>query len=263
MARRYANPATDKTLAEAQARVEAARERLRAVEQGDPTAFGCDAELAGAEAAVRAAERRVTALEALLAERMARSGKRAEVAKAAGGDLKSMATSLAASRDQVAAAWAELLRVLGQLAVLADAHNQALASARDRLASLGLATQDDLVPDGEHAEGTLPAGVRAEGTDWTPIPALGLADHAMQAVFTDRTVQAGRFRWRAHEVTARADQLKVPSLAAMKVTLPAGPQPLVARAAPLERPAAGLAEVGGYYPPKPPRPLPPGMVRTA
>jgi hypothetical protein len=76
--------------------------------------------------------------------------------------------------------------------------------------------------------------------------------------------EVGKYTWRSHEVEARADGLKVPALTS---AVPAAP---VAAPIPADRLSVKdmmaepqLAETGGYYPRKPPRPLPPGMVRTA
>jgi len=87
-----------------------------------------------------------------------------------------MATALAASRDQVAAAAAEHLRTLAGLASAGSEHNARLAEARARVAELGLRVRDDLVDEGQdHAEGVLDAGgLRADGTDWLPVDAGGL-----------------------------------------------------------------------------------------
>ena len=81
----------------------------------------------------------------------------------------------AASRDALAAAASEHLRSLAALATAAAGHNALLAEAHAKLAELGLRTRDDWLDEGqEHAEGTIDGGgVRAGGTDWTPVPAAG------------------------------------------------------------------------------------------
>src|SRR5215472_10314790 len=151
----------------------------------------------------------------------------------------------------------------------ADVHNKALAAAQARLSELGLRVRDDLLPeDAEHGEGVLERGVRADGTDWIPVDPAGVLAHALRLVFASYgrghlMADIGRYRWRPHEVEARADGLKVPAL-----TAPLPPVPLPAPI-PSDRlivwymlPEPQLAEVGGYYPPKPPRPVPRGMVRA-
>ena len=64
--------------------------------------------------------------------------------------------------------------------------------------------RDDLVDDGEeHAEGILDGpGLRAGGTDWTPIPAAGVVAHGLRQVFGRETrlhplAEVGRYTWRA------------------------------------------------------------------
>jgi hypothetical protein len=238
MARKYVNPnhpptlMTDQLLAEARERGKAAAERVRAAERADPATPGWDQEYEMAEAAARAAARRVEGLERLCAAQLERSGKRAEAVKAAG--LEPVTAGLAASRDAVAAAAAEHLRALASLASAAEEHNRLLAQHRTRLAELGLRIRDDLVDEGqEHAEGVLDGpGLRAGGTSWTPVPAAGVAVHALRLVFD----AAGGFRgpfshmrgwWRAHEVESRPDGLKIPSLEDTGATLPPGPVQVV------------------------------------
>ena len=61
----------------------------------------------------------------------------------------------------------------------------------------------------------------------------------------------------------RADGLKVPALTAAVPAAPA-PAPIPERLSVQDMMAEPqLAETGGYYPPKPPRPLPRGMVVRA
>jgi hypothetical protein len=236
LARRYVNPTlpsttvTDKTLAEARARAEAAQARLREAESADPTRAGWDQEYDAASAAVRATERRVTALESLRAAQLERSGKRDAAVKSAAGDLAAIAKGLAASRDAVAAAAGEHLRTLAALVNAAESHNALVGKSRDRLATLGLAVRDDLVDveaGQEHPEGVLDTGVRAGGTDWIPVPAQGVVDHAVRQVFRDPLTQQGRFRWRAHETDQRADGLRLPSLADVGAVLPPWPPRVV------------------------------------
>jgi hypothetical protein len=235
MARRYV-PAgalalvTEATVAAAQARLDGARGRLREAEGADPASQGWDGEFDAASAAVRAAERRLEALTSLRAAQVERSGRRAETVKSSAKELASIAAGLAASRDAVAAAAAENLRGLANLATVTAAHNERLASGRGRLAELGLATVDDLLDidrGEEHPEGTLGrTGVRVSGTDWTPVEARALADSARLQVFKDRETQAGRFRWRPHELGQRPDGLAVPTLAGIGAAVPAGPPPV-------------------------------------
>ncbi len=239
MARHYvknpagsATPVTDDLLEQARAKAGAAAARLRAAEHADPALPGWEAEYSAATAAARAAGRRVEALEQLRAAQVERGGQRAAAVKAAAKDLAATATSLAASRDQVAAAAAEHLRALAALASAAAEHNARLAESRARLAELGLQVHDDLGGE-DHDEGVLASGLRAGGIDWTPVAALGLADHAVRQVFKDPQTQAGRFRWRSFEVERRADGLKVPTLADAGATVPEVPQPVVARPAAL------------------------------
>jgi hypothetical protein len=250
VARRYANPAksvalvTEAVVAEAQGRLDRARERLRGAESADPALPGWDSAYDVAAAAVRAAERRLEALTSLRAAQVERSGKRDAAVKASAGERGGIAAGLGASRDQVAAAAAEHLRALANLAVAVDAHNGKLAAGRARLAALGLAVVDDLVAEGgEHPEGTLGrGGLRAGGVDWTPVEPRALADHARLQVFRDRETQAGRFRWRPHELGQRPDGLPVPTLAGVKATLPPAPVPVPIPPRPTIR--DGLAEPG-------------------
>jgi hypothetical protein len=191
--------------------------------------------------------------------------------KAAAGDLKSMSVSLAVSRDAVAAAANEHLRTLAALAVAAEGHNALLATSRARPAELGLAVRDDLVDvdDGqEHAEGALERGLRAGGVDWIPVDAAGLTAHAARQVFASYgplhpLAEVGKYTWRPFEVEQRADGLKVPALTS---AVPAAPVPVPIPADRLTvrdmLPEPQLAETGGYYPPKPLRPVPRGMVRA-
>jgi hypothetical protein len=60
-------------------------------------------------------------------------------------------------------------------------------------------------------------GLRADGTDWTPIPPGGVEAHAVRLVFAGygphhQLAALGKYQWRPHEVEARADGLRVPSL---------------------------------------------------
>jgi hypothetical protein len=235
VARRYVNPAksvalvTESTLAGAQVRVDRARERLQAAESADPLAPGWDGEYDAASAAVRAAERRLEALTSLRAAQVERGGKRDAAVKASGKELEGIAAGLRASRDQIAAAAAEHLRALAGLAMAVDAHNGKLAAGRARLAALGLAVRDDLVDEGqEHAEGTLDRGVRAGATDWIPVDAGGVTAHALRQVFASYgplhpLAEVGKYTYRPHEVQARADGLRVPSLANVKAVVPSAP----------------------------------------
>ena len=238
MARKYINPnrssatVTGKQLAEARERLEAAQGRLAGAEQADPGAPGWADTYSAALGAVKAAARRVDLLEALQASQLERAGKRAAAVKAAGGELASVASALAASRDQVAAAAAGHLRALAALAAAEDAHNRAVASARAELARRGLAVRDDLAAGGaDHAEGTLDGGgVRAGEVDWTPLPAGGVAAHALREVYRAHgplhpLAEAGKYTWRAHEVESRADQLEVPTLASIGAEVPEVPRP--------------------------------------
>jgi hypothetical protein len=223
VARRYVNPAksvalvTESTLGEAQARLDGAREQLRTVEAGDPLQPGWESEFDHASVAVRAAERRLEALTSLRAAQLERSGQRAAAVKAAGKELDSLAASLGASRDQVAAAAADHLRALAALASAVDAHNAGLAAGRARLAALGLSVRDDLVDvdqGQEHPEGTLDSGVRCGGVTWLPIPAPGLVAHALTETFGRfrGPFASMRFAWPSYQVERRPDQLAVPSL---------------------------------------------------
>jgi hypothetical protein len=224
VARRYVNPAksvaqvTEKTLAEAQSRLDEARGHLRDVEGMDPAAPGWDAEWATAAGAVRGAERRLEALTSLRAAQLERSGKRDATVKAAAKDLAAIAAGLGASRDQVGAAAADHLRALAAVKAAVDAHNDLLTGSRAQLAALGLAVRDDLVDveaSQEHAEGTLDGGgLRAGGVNWTPIPAPGLVAHALVTTFGRfrGPFASMRFMWPAYQTTTRPDGLQLPSL---------------------------------------------------
>lgn len=252
-------------LALARERVSAAAERLRAAEGGDPTQPGWDREYEAATVAARAVERRLAALERLRAAQVERSGKRDAAVKSSAPELKSIAKALAASRDAVAAAAAEHLRTLAGLAVAEEAHNALLAKSRARLAELGLRVRDDLVDEGqEHDEGTLDGpGVRAGGTDWTPLPPGGVAAHAARTVYAacgplHPLATVGGRTWRSFEVQSRADGLKVPSLKDAGAVAPQGPPPMVmpprlSVAEFVEHPEAPLP--GGFYKDPPPRRL--------
>lgn len=272
MARKYVNPAgsvtpvTDKLLIEARARAEAAAARFRQAEHADPLASGWDAEFESATMAARATARRVEALEQARAAQIERGGKRDAALKSAAGDLKSIASGLTATRDAVAAAAAQHLKSLAALAVAEQAHNALLAQSRARLAELGLRVRDDLVDDGgEHAEGVLDShGLRAGGTDWTPIPAAGVVAHGLRQVFGHENTlhplsQVGRFTWRAHEVESRPDELRVPTLADAGVVPPETMPRVIARSAPLadvlppREDVPGHVNVSGYEPAAPRR----------
>ena len=225
MARRYINPAgtaafvTAEVVGQARERVAAAAGRLQAAEQADPGLSGWDAEYDGASTALRAAERRLEALERLRAAQVERGGKREAAVKAAAPDLAAAAKELTASRDRVADAARRHLAALADLAGAVDGHNALLAGQRSAVAALGLAMRDDLVAEGgEHGEGTLEGGgLRADGVDWTPVPAGAIEAHALRQVFGGYSAvhplaQVGKYQWRAHEVGQRADGLRVPSL---------------------------------------------------
>lgn len=235
LARRYVNPAgpatpvTDPVLAEARAKADAAAARLCAAELADPEQPGWDAEYGAAAAAAHTTGRRVEAVERLRAAQVERSGARAAAVKAA--DLEAVAAGLSASRDQLGAAAAGHLRALAGLATAADAHNVLLAQSRARLAELGLRVRDELVDvdaGQEHAEGVLDGpGVRAGGIDWRPVPAPGIAAHALRLVFRLPGLRgpfaATRYTWGPHQVESRPDGLKVPSLEDAGATLPPEP----------------------------------------
>jgi hypothetical protein len=235
VARKYVNPAqqsaipavTEGALAEARGKLTAAQARLAEAERADPSAPGWDGEYEAASAALRAAERRVAALEMLRAAQAERGGKRAAAVKAAG--LEGIAADLAASRDQVAAAAVAHLAALAALASAARKHNSLLARHRAALAAAGIATRDDLVDADhgqEHPEGTIDGGgLVAAGIVWTPVPAPGVAAHALRLVFDTAVGFRGPFAfmrgwWRAHEVESRPDGLKVPSLEDVGAVLP-------------------------------------------
>ncbi len=250
MARKYVNPAKsapsvdDKLLDEARAKAEVAGARLREAEHGDPLSPGWDAEYESAVAAARAASRRVGALEQLRAAQLERGGQREATVKASAKDLKAIAAGLSASRDQIAAAAAEHLRSLAALAATASEHNSRLSEARGRVAELGLRVRDDLVDDGaEHAEGVLDGpGLRAEGIDWLPVPGAGVVAHALRQVYGRESplhplAEVGRYTWRPHEIGARPDGLKVPTLADAGAVAPEAPP----RAIPRSTPVADLA----------------------
>lgn len=268
MARKYVNPnhpvtlVTDKVLAGARAAAEAAARRLREAEGSNPSLPGWDSEYEAAAAAVRATERRVAALESLRAAQVERGGQRDAAAKGAAGELKEITAGLAASRDEVAAAAAGHLRALAALSSAAEAHNGLLARYRARLAELGLRVRDDLVDEGqEHAEGVLEGpGLRAGGVAWTPVPAPGVAAHALRLVFGGDfrgPFVATRHAWRAHEVWSRPDGLKVPSLKDAGATLPPAPPVPVLTSRPSIRDLDGSRETPadmderkrtGFYP---------------
>ena len=262
---------TDGQLAEARAKAEAASAHCREVERGDPLKPGWDAEFLAAETAVKATARGVEALEALRAAQLERSGVRAAAVKAAGPDLKASASALAASRDTIAAAAAEHLRAFAGLVAAAEAHNAALAGFRSQLAAKGLRVKDELVDEGqEHEQGAMDAGLRAGGTDWTPVPAAGVAAFALRQVFGAESplhplAQVGRFTWRAHDVEARPDGLRLPTLEDVGATMPERPRPVVARSTPVAdllpaREVVPGQDRSGYFPS--PRPGLPKIMST-
>lgn len=228
-------PVTDQLLDEARERAEVAAARMREVEHADPSRDSWAAEYEAAAAAARATSRRVEGLERLRAAQIERSGKRDATAKAAAGDLKSIAAGLAATRDAIAAAAAEHLKSLAALAVATEAHNARLAQGRARIAELGLRVHDDLADGGaEHGEGIIDTqGLRAEGTDWTPVPAGGVTAHALRQVFAAAgpghpLAAISKYGpWRSFEVETRADGLKVPTLKDVGAVIPPGPAPMV------------------------------------
>jgi hypothetical protein len=238
MARRYINPnrpaaglVTDDLLDAARERVASTAARLRAAEGADPGAADWDEEYEISSGAARAAERRLAALESLRARQVERGGQRDATLKAAAADLETIASQLAASRDQVAAAAAAHLKALSAVASAVAAHNRLLAASRAQVASLGLQVRDDLLDEGsEHPEGTLDRGVRVGGTDWIPIPPGGVEAHAARQVFASygplHPLAGVGKRWRSFEVEARADGLAVPSLADVKATVPQSPPPV-------------------------------------
>lgn len=213
--------------------------------------------------AAQAASRRVEALERLRAAQLERGGKRDAAVKAAAGDLKSIAAGLAATRDAVAAAAAAHLKALAALAMATDQHNARLAEGRALLAERGLRVRDDLVDEGlEHAEGCLDSqGMRAGNVDWTPVPAAGIAAHALRLVFAGfgplhPLAQIGKYTWRPFEVEGRPDKLRVPALADVGARIPPGPSRAVmperlSVAETVARPPESLP--GGYYRDPPPR----------
>ena len=265
MARKYVNPAKsaasvdDRALDEARTRTESAAARLRAAERGDPLAPGWDTEYEVASASAKAAFRRLEALEAARAAQLERDGKRADAAKAAQKDIAAIEAALTASRDQVGALAAEHLRQLAALAAAAEGHNALLAQSRARLAELGLRVRDDLVDEhAEHDEGVLDGpGLRAGGVDWTPVPAAGVVAHSLREVFgaagpLHPLAEVGKYAWRPHEVEARPDGLRVPTLADTGAVAPEAPPRVIARGTPIAdvMPAreAASGDVSGYQP---------------
>jgi hypothetical protein len=260
MARKYvsAPPVDDELLTEARTRAESAAARLQEAERTDPLSPGWDTEFETATSAARATARRVGALEAARAAQVERTGQREAQVKSSAKDLKAIAAGLSASRDQIAATAAEHLRALAALASAAAEHNARLAEGRTLLAERGLRVRDGLADGAEHGEGVLDGpGLRAEGTDWTPAPAAGLVSHGLRLVFGQESLlhplsQVGRYAWRPHEVEARADGLKVPTLADAGAVVPEVPPRVIARGAPLsdvlpaKEPATG--DVSGYQP---------------
>jgi hypothetical protein len=169
-------------------------------------------------------------LERLRAAQIERGGEREAVAAAV--DQAAIAARLGASRDQVSAEWAGLLRAVASFTRAGEAHNQALAAERDQLAGAGLLVRDDLcAPEEEHAEGALDAldggGVRAAGTDWLPVPVPGFVMYALRQVFAGHgpghpLAEIGKYGWRSWQVEDRTDGLKAPVL---KDPLPVPPRP--------------------------------------
>ena len=97
----------------------------------------------------------------------------------------------------------------------ADEHNAAVNASRARLAELGLSADSDA------AEGTLGsgrfAGVRADGTDWTAVPADGFAHAALRQVFPvvgprHPFHNMNKYLWVPSQVAERPDGLTVPTL---------------------------------------------------
>jgi hypothetical protein len=249
MARKY-NPAksttivTDRLLAAAGDRLDAARVTLREVEQADPTQSSWDGQYDAAASAVRACERRVAALTDLRAAQLERGGKRDQVVQESAGELSQMAAGLGSSRDALAAALAEHLPALAAVVTAADAHNRGLAAAAARMGELGLRVRDDLVDEAagqEHAEGLLDyavrRGVRCGGVDWIPVDPAGVVAHALREAFASYgrghpMADMGRYAYRPFEVEARADGLAVPVL---KDPPPGPKRPAQARMTPLEQ----------------------------
>jgi methylmalonyl-CoA mutase cobalamin-binding subunit len=162
------------------------------------------AEYEAAATAARLTARRVQALETARAAELEEAGQRAAAAEAARPEIEQMAARLASSRDEIAAAAAEHLRVLAALADRAGEHNTLLAAFRYRLAELGLA-------------GNLDNDLLAGGVTWTPVPADGLAVHALLQVFPPSGPQHPLSRVSAHswlpeQVEQRPDGLQMPTL---------------------------------------------------
>ena len=108
------------------------------------------------------------------------------------------------------------------------------------MAELGLRVRDELAGEGqEHAEGTLDGpGLRAQGVDWLPVPSAGVVAHVLRQVYGQENrlhplAEEDRYAWRPHEVEARPDGLKVPTLADAGAVAPETPRRVTARSTPL------------------------------
>ena len=100
-------------------------------------------------------------------------------------------------------------------------------------------------PSTPRASSTARACGRAASTG-LPVPAAGVVAHALRQVFGRESplhplAEVGQYTWRPHEVEARADGLKVPTLADAGAVAPEAPPRVIARSAPLADvlPAAG------------------------
>ena len=180
--------------------------RLAEVERSDPSDPGWAEKYELSARAMQAADHHQAAVEAQRAAQLEQAARHAAAAEAAKPEIAAMNDTLAASRDQVIAAAAAHLAALATPATLADEHNNALASYRARLGELGLA------PD---------AG-------WVPVPADGFAAVALRQVFPAAgplhpLSRVSPDSWLPHELSARPDGLRPPTLADVGATVPEPP----------------------------------------
>jgi len=224
MARQYAShpsahKVTDEQLEQARERAQITQENLREASTADPLEPGWDSRYQAAQDAHRMTARRLEALESLRAAQIERTGARSDLVTNSARLFKEVSDSLTSSRDAISAAAQEHMDSTAKLVLAVNEHNANLKSAHDQFAGMGLRVRDDLIEDGaDHDEGCHDSqGVRVSGTDWTPVPADGVAAHALTRVFAvtdgpyNTFVRLGLL-WRDYQVTARCDHLEMPDV---------------------------------------------------
>jgi hypothetical protein len=162
-------------------------------------------------ATARIAAGRLESLEHMRTAQLEQARQRAAAVQAATPQLKIMESELTASRDRVSSAAVGHLAALAALDAEVARHNELVQLHRGRLAEFGLAADIDA------SEGVTGRGLRLGGTEYTPVPADGVAANAVRQVFEytgsrGLLSQLGRYRWRPGDVEQRPDGLVMPTL---------------------------------------------------